>query len=114
MADVLVYVLHHEGAFNKNSLGAVSEGAARAAEIGGEAHAVVVGSDDLTDELVWTPRPRRQEGFPREGSEGLAQPRIDVMAKVIEDKGHRYALFGGGLLGFVIGGGTGGAPGTPA
>ena len=30
MADVLTYVLHYEGAFNKNSLGAVSEGAARA------------------------------------------------------------------------------------
>src|ERR1700683_3627126 len=51
MADVLTYVLHYEGAFNKNSLGAVSEGAARAAEIGGQCHAVVVGGDDLTDEL---------------------------------------------------------------
>ena len=30
MSDVLVYVLHNDGAFNKNSLGAVSEGAARA------------------------------------------------------------------------------------
>ena len=28
MSDILVYVLHYEGAFNKNSLGAVSEGAA--------------------------------------------------------------------------------------
>ncbi len=51
MADVLTYVLHYEGEFNKNSLGAVSEGAARAKEIGGECHAVVVGGDDLTDEL---------------------------------------------------------------
>ena len=51
MADVLTYVLHYEGALNKNSLGAVSEGAARASEIGGECHAVVVGGDDLTDEL---------------------------------------------------------------
>ena len=33
MPDVLTYVLHYQGAFNKNSLGAVSEGAARAAEI---------------------------------------------------------------------------------
>jgi electron transfer flavoprotein alpha subunit len=106
MADVLVYVLHHEGAFNKNSLGAVSEGAARAAEIGGEAHAVVVGGDDLTDELV-----SKLGGygaakvFRAKGTEGLAQPVIDVMAKVIEDNGHRYALFGGGLLGFEIGAG---------
>ena len=27
MADILTYVLHYEGAFNKNSLGAVSEAA---------------------------------------------------------------------------------------
>ena len=26
MADILIYALHYEGAFNKNSLGAVSEG----------------------------------------------------------------------------------------
>jgi len=106
MADVLVYVLHHEGAFNKNSLGAVSEGAARAAEIGGEAHAVVVGGDDLTDELVSTLGAHgATKVFRANGPEGLAQPVIDVMAKVIEDHGHRYALFGGGLLGFEIGAG---------
>ena len=66
MADVLTYVLHYEGAFNKNSLGAVSEGAARAAEIGGECHAVVVGGDDLTDELCAVARRlRRDQGVPR-------------------------------------------------
>ena len=106
MADALVYVLHHEGAFNKNSLGAVSEGAARAAEIGGEAHAVVVGGDDLTDELVSTLGAQgATKVFRAKGPEGLAQPAIDVMATVIEDHGHRYALFGGGLLGFEIGAG---------
>ena len=106
MSDVLVYVLHHEGALNKNSLGAVSEGAARAAEIGGEAHAVVVGGDDLTDELVSTLGAHgATKVFRARGPEGLAQPVIDVMAKVIEDHGHRYALFGGGLLGFEIGAG---------
>ena len=51
MADVLTYVLHYEGEFNKNSLGAVSEGHTRAQEIGGECHALVLGGDDLTDEL---------------------------------------------------------------
>jgi len=106
MSDVLVYVLHREGAFNKNSLGAVSEGAARAAEIGGEAHAVVVGGDDLTDELVATLGAYgATRVFRANGAEGLAQPVVDVMAKVIEDHGHRYALFGGGLLGFEIGAG---------
>ncbi len=106
MADVLTYVLHYEGAFNKNSLGAVSEGAARAQEVGGECHAVVVGGEDLTDELCGT---LGQYGatkvFRGNGPEGLAQPVIDVMAKVIDDGGHAYALFGGGLLGFEIGAG---------
>jgi electron transfer flavoprotein alpha subunit len=107
MADILTYVLHYEGAFNKNSLGAVSEGAARAAEIGGECHAVVVGGDDLTDDLCQTlgnygaTKVFRAKGQP----EGLAQPVVDVMAKVIDDNGQNYALFGGGLLGFEIGAG---------
>ena len=51
MADVLTYVLHYEGAFNKNSLGAVSEAAKRAKDIGQEAHAVVVG-EDVPDDLA--------------------------------------------------------------
>ena len=106
MADVLTYVLHYEGAFNKNSLGAVSEGAARAKDVGGECHAVVVGGDDLTDDLCKT---LGQYGatkvYRAKGPEGLAQPVIDVMAKVIDDGGHGYALFGGGLLGFEIGAG---------
>jgi len=106
MADVLTYVLHYEGAFNKNSLGAVSEGAARAAEIGGECHAVVVGGDDLTDELCQSVGAYgATKVFRARGGEGLAQPVVDVMAKVIDDHGHSYALFGGGLLGFEIGAG---------
>jgi electron transfer flavoprotein alpha subunit len=106
MADVLTYVLHYEGAFNKNSLGAVSEGAARAKEIGGDCHAVVVGGDDLTDELCATlGRYGATKVFRGKGPEGLAQPVVDVMAKVIDDGGHSYALFGGGLLGFEIGAG---------
>ena len=43
--------------------------------------------------------------FRVEGPEGLAQPVVDAMAKVIADNGHDYALFGGGLLGFEIGAG---------
>jgi electron transfer flavoprotein alpha subunit len=106
MADVLTYVLHYEGAFNKNSLGAVSEGAARAAEIGGECHAVVLGGDDLTDELCQTlGNYGATKVFRAKGAEGLAQPVVDAMAKVIEENGHGYALFGGGLLGFEIGAG---------
>ena len=106
MADVLTYVLNYEGAFNKNSLGAVSEGAARASEIGGECHAVVVGGDDLTDDLCQSLGAYgATKVFRAKGPEGLAQPVVDVMAKVIEDFGQSYALFGGGLLGFEIGAG---------
>src|SRR2546430_11286796 len=106
MADVLTYVLHYEGAFNKNSLGAVSEGSARASEVGGECHAVVVGGDDLTDELCQSVGAYgATKVFRARGPEGLAQPVVDVMAKVIDEHGHDYALFGGGLLGFEIGAG---------
>jgi electron transfer flavoprotein alpha subunit len=106
MADVLTYVLHYGGEFNKNSLGAVSEGAARASDIGGECHAVVVGGDDLTDDLCKTlGQYGARKVYRAKGPEGLAQPVVDVMAKVIDDGGHGYALFGGGLLGFEIGAG---------
>ena len=85
MSDVLVYVLHNEGAFNKNSLGAVSEAAERAAEIGGAAHAVVCGGDELSDELVSSLGSYgAARVFRANGAVGLAQPVIDVMDKVIE------------------------------
>ncbi len=106
MADVLTYVLTYEGAFNKNSLGAVSEAAARASEIGGECHALVLGGDDLTDELCQSLGSYgATKVFRAKGEEGLAQPVVDAMAKVIEENGQGYALFGGGLLGFEIGAG---------
>jgi electron transfer flavoprotein alpha subunit len=106
MADVLTYVLHYEGELNKNSLGAVSEGAARAKEIGGECHALVLGGDDLTDELCQSVGAYgATKVFRAKGPEGLAQPIVDAMAKVIGENGHSYALFGGGLLGFEIGAG---------
>ena len=44
MSSVLVYALHYEGQINKNSLGAVSEGARLAQELGTECHAIVVGA----------------------------------------------------------------------
>jgi electron transfer flavoprotein alpha subunit len=106
MADILVYALHYEGAFNKNSLGAVSEGTKLASAIGGECHAVVVGGDDLTDELCGTlGNYGATKVFRAKAPEGLAQPVVDAMAKVIADNGHGYALFGGGLLGFEVGAG---------
>jgi electron transfer flavoprotein alpha subunit len=106
MADILVYALHYEGAINKNSLGAVSEGARLASELGGECHAIVVGGDDLTDDLAASVGAYGATRVYRaRAPEGLAQPVVDAMAKVIGDGGHGYALFGGGLLGFEVGAG---------
>jgi electron transfer flavoprotein alpha subunit len=105
MSGILAYALHYEGAFNKNSLGGVSEAARLAGELGCEAHAVVIGdvSDDLAASLgnYGVTKVFRAKDAP----EGLAQPVVDVMAKVMDDNGHDYALFGGGLLGFEIGAG---------
>jgi electron transfer flavoprotein alpha subunit len=107
MSGILVYALHHEGAFNKNSLGAVSEGARLAGELGGECQAVVVGDKGgLPDELCASlGRFGAAKVYRVEGPEGLAQPVVDAMAKIIGENGHGYALFGGGLLGFEIGAG---------
>ncbi len=105
MSGVLVYALHYDGAFNKNSLGAVSEGARLASELGTECHAIVVGegvADDLASQLG---NYGASKVYRVEGPEGLAQPVIDAMAAAIEAGGHEYALFGGGLLGFEIGAG---------
>src|SRR3954469_9963661 len=107
MSGILVYALHYDGAFNKNSLGAVSEGARLAGELGTECHAIVVGDKaGLPDDLVSTLGDYGAAKVYRvEGPEGLAQPVVDAMAKVIQDDDLGYALFGGGLLGFEIGAG---------
>jgi len=106
MAGILVYALHDdEGNFNKNSQGAISEAAKLAGELGTEAAAVVVGdvSDDAAAGLGNYGVSKVYRA--KEAPEGLAQPIVDVMAKVMSDNDFSYALFGGGLLGFEIGAG---------
>src|SRR5213593_1415720 len=99
MSGILTYVLHYEGAFNKNSLGAVSEGARLAGELGTECHVVVLGGSDMTDELAGTlGNYGANKVFRVEGPDGLAQPVVDAMAQLMDEHGHDYALFGGGLL----------------
>jgi electron transfer flavoprotein alpha subunit len=106
MPGILTYALHYEGEFNKNSLGAVSEGARVAGELGGECHVLVLGGDGLTDDLAGSLGAHGAAKVLRvKGPEGLAQPVVDAMAQVMDAGGHRYALFGGGLLGFEIGAG---------
>jgi electron transfer flavoprotein alpha subunit len=106
MAGILVYALHDdEGNFNKNSLGALSEAAKLAGELGSEAAAVVVG-DVADDAAAGLGKYGVSKVYRcKEAPEGLAQPIVDVMAKVMQDNDFDYALFGGGLLGFEIGAG---------
>src|SRR5918998_4757310 len=105
MAGILTYALHYEGAFNKNSLGAVTEAGKIAGALGTEAHAVVVGDSATEDLCAQLGAYGVSKVFLVKGPEGLAQPVVDAMAKVMTDNGHDYALFGGGLLGFEIGAG---------
>src|SRR6476659_4894293 len=95
MPGILVYALHDdEGNFNKNSLGALSEASKLAGELATEAAAAGLGNYGVS-------KVYRAKDAP----EGLAQPIVDVMAKVMSDNDFSYALFGGGLLGFEIGAG---------
>jgi electron transfer flavoprotein alpha subunit len=105
MTDILVYALHHEGAFNHNSLGALCEAAKLAKTVGGEAHAIVVGDSSSAELCEQLGRYGARTVYRVAGPEGLAQPVVDAMAQVIRDRGFGYAFFGGGLLGFEIGAG---------
>ena len=105
MPGILPYALHYEGEFNPNSLGAVAEAASLAGELGGQAEVLVLG-EGIDDSLAASlGKYGASKVYKVEGPEGLAQPVVDAMAKVMEDNGHDYALFGGGLLGFEIGAG---------
>jgi electron transfer flavoprotein alpha subunit len=105
MAGILTFALHYEGAINKNSLGAVSEAAKLSGELGTDCHAVVVGEGIADEAAASLGNYGAKKVFRAEAPEGLAQPVVDVMAKLFEDNGYDYALFGGGLLGFEVGAG---------
>ncbi len=81
MANILVYALHYDGAINKNSLGAVSEGAKLAAELGGEAHAILLGENVPQDLAASLGNYGAKKVLVAEGPEGLAQPLVDAMAE---------------------------------
>src|ERR1019366_8953883 len=80
MANILVYALHYDGAINKNSLGAVSEGAKLAAELGGEAHAILLGENVPQELAASLGEYGASKVLVAEGPEGLAQPVVDAMA----------------------------------
>lgn len=105
MSNILVYALHYDGAINKNSLGAVAEGARLAKELGGEAHAILVGESIPEDLAASLGEYGAAKVLTAEGPDGLGQPVVDAMAAALSSGDYKYALFGGGLLGFEIGAG---------
>jgi electron transfer flavoprotein alpha subunit len=105
MANILVYALHYEGAINKNSLGAVSEAAKLAGELGGEAHAILVGTGVDAGLAATLGNYGAKKVLIAEGPDGVAQPVVDAAAKVVQSGDYKYVVFGGGLLGFEIGAG---------
>jgi len=105
MSNILVYALHHEGAINKNSLGAISTAAKLAGELGGEAHVVLVGEDVADDVAGSVGTYGAAKAFRVDAPAGVAQPVVDALDKVASDGDYAYAIFGGGLLGFEAGAG---------
>ena len=105
--SVLTYALHYEGEFNKNSLGAVSRGrqARGRARRRGRRGRRRRRRPDRRALRARSASYGAQKVYRAKAPEGLAQPVVDAMAKVIQDEGYKYALFGGGLLGFEIGAG---------
>ena len=106
MSSVLVYALHKDGAINKNSLGAIAEGSRVAGELGGQCDVVVVGGDDLTNDVLSALGAYGAgKVYSVNGAECLPGPAVDAMAALVAQNGYKAALFGGGLLGLEIGAG---------
>ena len=84
MSGILVYALHYDGAFNKNSLGAVSEGARLAGELGTRVPRRRASARRPACPTSCAPRSAAtapSKVFRVEGPEGLAQPVVDAMAQ---------------------------------
>jgi electron transfer flavoprotein alpha subunit len=93
---VLVYVEDHEGELNRSSLGVLS----RAAKLGEEVAAVLCGSG-VRDLAAQTGRYGASRAYVADDSaleHPLPQPRVDVLAKLIEDRGFDTILFGASVL----------------
>lgn len=106
MSNILVYALHHDGAINKNSLGAISTASKLAGELGGEVHVVLVGGDIADDVAGSVGRYGATKALRVDAPAGVAQPVVDAVAKIAADGDYGYAIFGGGLLGFEAGAGV--------
>jgi len=107
VSSLLVLITHRAGDLHRSSLAALTEAARVARALGGEAHALLVGSgDELPDSLCERLGSHGATRVYRAvGPEGLAGPAVDAMATALAVDGHSYAVFGGGLLGVEAGSG---------
>jgi electron transfer flavoprotein alpha subunit len=96
MAKTLVFLEHHEGSLAKGSLGVL----AKAAQVGGDVAAVLVGSDvrGIAERAgaygattVWVADDASLAA-------PLPQPRVDVLAKLVADEGFDTVLFAQSVL----------------
>jgi electron transfer flavoprotein alpha subunit len=93
---ILVYVEDHEGELNRSSLGVLS----RVAKLGDEAAAVLCGSG-VKELAAQTGRYGAVRAYVADDpalEHPLPQPRVDVLAKLIEDKGFDTIVFGASVL----------------
>ena len=94
--STLVFLEHHEGAFVKNALGVL----AKAASLGDDAHSVVVGSGvrDLAATGGKFGASTVLVADDQQLAAPLPQPRVDVLAKLVRDRGYDTVLFGQSVL----------------
>jgi electron transfer flavoprotein alpha subunit len=93
---VLVYVEDHEGELNRSSLGVLS----RAAKLGDEVAAVLCGSG-VKELAARTGSYGASRAYVVEDpalEHPLPQPRVDVLARLIEDQGFDTVVFGASVL----------------
>lgn len=103
MSNILVYALENAGVINKNSLGAISTASKLAAQLGGEAHVLLVG-DSISDDVAASVGNYGAKKALRVASPaGVSQTVVDAMDSALSAGDYGYAVFGGGLLGFEAG-----------
>ena len=92
----LVYVEHHEGEPVKGSLGVLG----KAAQLGDDVAAVLLGSgvEDLADAVARHGAARVLVADDPALEAPLPQPRVDVLAKLVESDGFDTVLFGASVL----------------
>ena len=94
--STLVFLEHHEDTFVKNALGVLG----KAASLGGEVHAVVIGSG-VRDVAATAGKFGASIVLVAEDENlaaALPQPRVDVLARLVRDRGYDTVLFGQSVL----------------